>query len=85
MRGFREQPARVLANRTLEAAGEVFQWERAGSAQRFHRPEAEPSMAPDLGRPCQDLLGLQGYCLMKGHAVGCVFRYAQAPPQAQHR
>ena len=42
MRGVREQPARVLTNRPLEAAGEVFKRESAGSAQRPHRPKAEP-------------------------------------------
>ena len=34
MRGWRVHPARVLAKRPLEAAGEVFQRERAGFAQR---------------------------------------------------
>ena len=34
MGGLREQPARVLANRPLEADGEVFMRETAGSAQR---------------------------------------------------
>ena len=55
----RVHPARVLANRPLEAAGEVFQRERAGFAQRHHRPEAEPSTAPSLGQPGPDLPGLQ--------------------------
>ena len=39
MRGLREQPARVLAKRSLEAAGEAFKRESAGSAQRPHRPK----------------------------------------------
>ena len=66
MRGWRVHPARVLANRPLEAAGEVFQRERAGFAQRHHRPEAEPSTAPSLGQPGPDLPGLQWYCHKKG-------------------
>ena len=57
---------------SLEEHGEVFQWERAGSAQRPHRPEAEPSMAPALGQPCPDIPGLQGYCPRKGQAAGSV-------------
>ena len=60
VRGWREERARVLANRPLEAAGEVFQRERAGFAQRSHRPGAGPSMAPAPGQPCPDLPGLRG-------------------------
>ena len=78
MHGFREQPARVLANWPLEAAGEVFQWERAGSAQRPHRPKSEPSTDPALGEPGSDLPGLQWYCPMKGKAAGGVCRHARA-------
>ena len=66
MRQLREQPARVIANRPLEAAGEVFQRERAVSVPRPHRPEAEPSTAPALGLPGPDLPGLKWYCPMKG-------------------
>ena len=76
MRGWRLHPARVLAKRPLEAAGEVLQWERASSAQRSHRPEAEPSMDPAVGQPCPDIPGLHGYCPRKGQTVGSV-RYAQ--------
>ena len=47
---------RVLPNPPLEAAGDVFQWERASSAQRTQRPEAEPSMAPALARLAQIFL-----------------------------
>ena len=50
------QSLRVLAKRSLEEHGEVFQWERASSAQRPHRPEAEPSMAPALARLAQIFL-----------------------------
>ena len=81
MRGLREQPARVLANRPLEAAGEVFPRERAGSAQRPHRPETEPSTAPALGQPGPDLAGLQGNCLMEGQAAGCLPRHARRLPR----
>ena len=56
MRGLREQPARVLANRPLEAPGEVFQRERAGSAQRSQRSEADPSTAPTLADMAQTFL-----------------------------
>ena len=75
----REQPARVLANRPVEAAGEVFMRESAGSAQRPHRLMAEPSRAPALGEPGPDLPGLHLYCPMKGKAAGGVFRHARAP------
>ena len=60
VRSWQEQQARVLANRPLEAAGEVFQRERAGCAQRPHRPGAGPSRAPAPGQPCTDLPGLRG-------------------------
>ena len=60
MRGLRVHPARVLANRPLEAAGEVFQRERAGSAQRPQRPEAEPSTAPTLANLAQTFLASSG-------------------------
>ena len=33
------------------AAVEVFEWQRAGSAQRPHRPETEPSTVPALVQP----------------------------------
>ena len=79
MRGLREQPARVLANRPLEGAREVFKRERAGSAQRPHRPKAEPSTAPALGKHGPDLPGLHCYCPMKGKAVKGVCRHAGAP------
>ena len=79
MRGLREQPARVLPNRPLEAAGEVFMRERAGSAQRPHRPKAEPSTAPALGEPGPDLPGLHWYCPIKGKAAAGVCRHARAP------
>ena len=61
MRGLWEQLARVLANRPLEAAGAVFQWERPGSTQGPHRPKAEPSTDPALGHPVPDFPGLQWY------------------------
>ena len=54
------QPVRVLAKRPLEATREVFQWERAASAQRTHRPEAEPIRAPMLGQPVQTFLASRG-------------------------
>ena len=79
MRDLREHPARVLANRPLEAAGVVFKRESAGSAQRPHRLMAEPSRAPALGEPGPDLPGLQLYCTMKGKAAGGVCRHARAP------
>ena len=75
----REQPARVLANQPLKAAREVFKWERAGSAQRLHRPKAEHSTAPALGKPGPDLPGLHWYYPMKGKASGGVCRHARAP------
>ncbi|RJF56609.1 hypothetical protein D4Z76_09200 [Campylobacter coli] len=80
MRALREHPARVLANGDLHAGGEVFQRERAGPAQRPHRPEAEPSNAPALGQPCPGLPRLQGNCPMKEQALGSVSRHALAPP-----
>ena len=79
VRGLREQPARVLANQPLEAAGEVFKRESAGSAQRPHRPKAETSTAPALGEPGPDLPGLHWYCPMLGKAAGGVCRHARAP------
>ena len=79
MGDLREQPARVLADRHLEAAGEVFKRESAGSAQRPHRPKAEPSTAPALSEPGPDLPGLQWYRPMKGKAAGGVCRHARAP------
>ena len=74
----REQPARVLANRPLEAAGDVFKQESAGSAQRPQRPKAEPSTAPALGEQVSDLPGLHWYCPMKGKAAAGVCRHARA-------
>ena len=78
-RGLRVQLARVLANRHFEAAGEVFKWERAGSAQRQHRPKADHSTAPALDEPGPDLPGLNWYCPMKGKAAAGVCRHASAP------
>ena len=49
---FREEPPanrHVLANGCLEATGEIFQREKASSAQRPDMTQSEPSMAPDLG------------------------------------
>ena len=66
MRGLREQQARLLANRPLEAAGEVFQRERARSAQRPNRPAAKHSTAPTLCEPGPDFPGPQWNCPMKG-------------------
>ena len=60
---------RVLANRPYDPAWEDIQRERASSAQRPHRPEAEPSMAPALGQPYPDIPGLQSYCSKKGKAA----------------
>ena len=60
MRGLQVHPVRVLANRPLEAAGEVFQRERAGSAQRSQRSEAEPSTAPTLANLAQTFLASSG-------------------------
>ena len=79
MRDLREQPARVLANRPLEAAGEAFKRESAGSAQRPHRLKAEPSRAHVLGEPGTDLPGIHMYCPMKGKSAGGVCRHARAP------
>ena len=78
------QSLRVLAKRSLEEHGEVFQWERASSAQRPHRPEAEPSMAPALGQPCPDIPGLHGYCPRKRQAAGSV-RHAREHRWGQPR
>ena len=75
----REQLARVLANRHIEAAGEVFKRERAVSAQRLHRRKAEHNTAPALGEPGQDIPGLPWYCPMKGKAARGVCRHARAP------
>ena len=75
----REQPARVLANQPLKAAREVFKWERAGSAQRLHRPKADHSTAPALDEPGPDLPGLNWYCPMKGKAARGVCRHARTP------
>ena len=74
----REQLARVLANRHIEAAGEVFKRERAVSAQRTHRPKAEPSTAPAFGEHGQDIPGPHWYCPMKGKAARSVCRHAHA-------
>ena len=82
VRGLREQRARLLANRPLEAAGEVFPRERAVSAQRPHRPVAESNTAPAIGQPVPDLPGLQSFCPMKGQAARSVSRHAREPPQA---
>ena len=60
VRSLREEQARLLANRPLGAAGEVFQRERAGSAQRPQRPEAEPSTAPTLANLAQTFLASSG-------------------------
>ena len=60
MRGLRVQPARVLANRALETAAEVFQRERAGSAQRPHRPEAQPARPLPLSTLAQTFLASSG-------------------------
>ena len=79
MGALREQPYRVLANRPLEAAGEVFKKESAGSAQRPHRPNAEASTAPALGKPGTEFPGFQWYCTMKGKAAGSVCRHARSP------
>ena len=84
MRGLQEKRARLLANLPLEAAVEVLEWQRAGSAQRPHRSEAESSMAPALGQPGPDLAGLQGNCPMQGQAAGSLRRHARAPPQTQN-
>ena len=62
----RDQPARVLANRPLEAAVEVFKRESAGSAQRPHRLKAEPRRAHALVEPGPDLPGLHMYCPIRG-------------------
>ena len=62
----------MLANPPLEAAGEVFQGEWAGSTLRPHGPEARSPMAPAPGQPCPDLPGIQGYFPMKWQAAGCV-------------
>ena len=75
----RVQLARVLANWHFEAAGEVFKWERAVSAQRPHRPKAEHSTAPARGEPGQDIPGLHRYCSMKGMAARGVCRQARDP------
>ena len=78
MRGLREQPARVLANRPLEAAGKCSTGRGPVLAQRPHRPEAEHSMDPALGQPGPDLPGLELYCPVKGLAAGGMCRYARA-------
>ena len=70
MRGLRVHPARVLANRPLAAAGEVFQRERAGSAQRSQRPEAEPSTAPTLANLAKTFLASSGTATRRGRLPG---------------
>ena len=60
MGALREQPYRVLANGPLEAAGEVFKRESAGSAQRSHSPKAEHSTAPALANLAQIFLASSG-------------------------
>ena len=70
MRGLRVHPVRVLANRPLEAAGEVFQRERAGFAQRPHRPDAEPSTAPSLASLAQTFLASSDTATRRGRLPG---------------
>ena len=79
MGGLREHLARVIANRPLEAAGEVFKWERAGSTQRLHRPKADHSTAHALDEPGPDLPCLYWYFPMKGKAARGVCRHAHTP------
>ena len=85
MGGLREQPARVLANQLLKAAREVFKWERAGSAQRLHRPKVDHSTAPALDGPGPDLPGLYWYCPMKEKAARSVCRHARTPHRLKAR
>ena len=70
MHGLRGQPTRVLANRPLEAAGEVFQRERAGFAQRPHRPEAEPARPLALASLAQTFLASSGTATRRGRLPG---------------
>ena len=70
MRGLREQQARLLANRPLEAAGEFFQRERADFAQRPHRPEAEPSWPLVLASLAQTFLASSGPATRRGRLPG---------------
>ena len=60
MRGLRVHPARVLANRPLEAAGEVFQRERAGSAQRPQGQRQNPARTLPLASLAQIFLASSG-------------------------
>ena len=71
-------------NQPLKAAWEVFKWERAGSAQRLHRPKADHSTAPALDEPGPDLPGLYWYSPMKEGCQRCV-QTCPYPLQAQPR
>ena len=53
-------PGESACKPALEAAGEVFQRERAGFAQRPHRPEAKPSTALALASLAQTFLASSG-------------------------
>ena len=60
MRGLREQPARVLANRPLEAAGDFFKRESAGSAQSLTSQRQNPAQALPLANLAQNFLASTG-------------------------
>ena len=60
MRPLRELTVKVLANQPLEAAGEFFQRERAGSAQRPHRPKQNPARPLPLANLAQIFLASSG-------------------------
>ena len=76
MRSLREQPARVLANRPLEAAGEVFQRERAGFAQRPQGQRQNPARPLALASLAQTFLASSGTATRRGRLPGV---YADMP------
>ena len=84
MRGLREQPARVLANRPLKQPGSVLLGEGRFCSEV---PEASglTQNAPCPWQPGPDLPGLQWNWPMKKQVAGSVSRHARAPSKAQPR
>ena len=79
MRGLRVYPARVLANRPLEAAGEVFQRERASFARGPTGQRQNPARPLALASLAQTFLASSGTATRRGRLPGGMCRYAQAP------